>query len=203
MPNYYDPTDAIMHNLDSRNWPSSLNDCLVYVRYDGGDPYHSDDQEFARIEYDGNGVKSRAFVIRNRKECELTDLSSDGLAHRIEMWGRCIPKEDYESLLSLPTSAHEAFRILDLMISEEDREFILSLSKAEFSIREHFWLGLWIRNNWINSVDDDNPDEKERHEKCLRMLSGVKKGYFIMDSPDTISSMFLERYYDHLVRLKK
>lgn len=203
MLNYYDPTDTIRLNPGSRNWPSSLSDCLVYVRYNGGDPYHSDDQEFARIEYDRNGEKSRVFVIRNREECELTDLSADGLARRIEMWGWCIPKEDYESLLRLPTSAHEAFKILDLITTKEDREFILSLSKAEFSIREHFWLGLWIRNNWIYSYDEENPKERERHERCLRMLSGAKKGDFFMDSPDTMSSMFLERYYDHLVRMKK
>ena len=103
----------------------------------------------------------------------------------------------------IPVTIRQAFAIIDGMLSPEDKAAALSLSRSQFTLKEHFGLGLWIRNNWIHGSDEnESPEVKQRRRLCLRMLAGVKDGE-LLPPPDVVSGLFLERYYKHLNRVKK
>ena len=82
----------------------------------------------------------------------------------------------------IPTNSRQAFKILDNMLTDEEKAEALSKSRSEFALDEHFGLGLWIRNNWIYA----NPD-----------------GELSFEHPDTVSLHWLEKYHDHLKRMSK
>lgn len=81
-----------------------------------------------------------------------------------------------------PASIQEAFKMLDGMLSKEDKERFRSQTLAEFIVEQHFDLGLWVRNVWYFEAD----------EETRRRLFG--------DSlcPDFASSEFLGAYQIHL-----
>lgn len=83
--------------------------------------------------------------------------------------------------MKLAINNRQAFKILDVMTTPEEKAQFLSTSKDDFALSQHFGLGLWIRNNWIYP-------EKELVYPC--------------EDPDTISSRLLEAYYEHLKRKK-
>ena len=95
---------------------------------------------------------------------------------------------------NLPTSVRQAFSMLDSLTSHEDKSYFLTQSKSDFVCEQHFGLGLWIRNNWIYGTEDDS---------CLLMLAGLGNDEICLEHPDTVSSRFLEKYYDHLKRVDK
>ena len=95
---------------------------------------------------------------------------------------------------NLPKTVRKAFAMLDALTCPEDKKLFLQQSKADFVCDQHFGLGLWIRNNWIYGTND---------ESCLRMLAGLGKDELCLEHPDTVSSRFLEKYYDHLKRVDK
>lgn len=83
---------------------------------------------------------------------------------------------------TVPANARQAFKILDGMLTDEEKKEALTKTRSEFASDEHFGLGLWIRNNWIyGKVEDD----------------------LCFGPPDIVSQRWLERYYDHLKRVKK
>ena len=103
-----------------------------------------------------------------------------------------------------PTTIRQAFKILDSLSGNDDKNYFLSQSIEEFCIDQHEGLGLWIRNNWIYESD----------KQCLSLLAGIKKEVFLDDapegfdniligSPDIVSDQFLHRYYEHLKRTFK
>ena len=94
---------------------------------------------------------------------------------------------------TIPKTTREAFKILDAMLSAEEKADILAQDKFDFTFDAHFGLGMWIRNNWIY------PDEEGTG---LFAPKGDKKEFFMMDDPDTQSEEFLGKYYDHLKRGK-
>lgn len=105
---------------------------------------------------------------------------------------------------TIPTTSRQAFKILDNMLTEEEKKAALAKSGDDFCEDEHFGLGLWIRNNWIYTQEEDSEEVNEKRKQCLRMLAGkeipmIGNIPFIGD-PDTVSSSFLERYHDHLRR---
>ena len=93
---------------------------------------------------------------------------------------------------ALPKIVRQAFAFLDALACPENRKLFLEQSKADFVCDQHFGLGLWIRNNWIYGTDD---------KSCLRMLAGLGKGELCLEHPDSVSSRFLAKYYDHLKRV--
>ena len=106
--------------------------------------------------------------------------------------------------VTIPTTVRQAFKILDELVTAEEKAYFLSLPKSQFSGEEHFGLCLWIRNNWIYGMDDDEiTKESELRDRCFRMLSGMKEGEDMFEHPDTVSGRFLEKYYDHLRRTRK
>ena len=95
---------------------------------------------------------------------------------------------------TIPKTTREAFKILDAMLSEEEKADIMAQDKCDFTIDAHFGLGMWIRDNWIY------PDEEGLG---LFAPKGDIEDFFMMDDPDTQSEEFLGKYYDHLKRTRK
>ena len=87
---------------------------------------------------------------------------------------------------TIPTTLRQAFKMLDAMLSDEEKTNALAQSRSEFALNEHFGLGVWIRNNWI--YGDEKGIGIFAKEECL------------FRHPDSLSSDFLERYHDHLRR---
>ncbi|MBR5174640.1 MAG: hypothetical protein IKW89_01780 [Bacteroidales bacterium] len=86
----------------------------------------------------------------------------------------------------IPSTGREAFKILDTMLSDEEKKSALAQSRSVFAMKEHFGLGAWIRNNWIYG-----------DEKGIGLFA---KEEALLQHPDSLSSDFLERYHDHLKR---
>ena len=99
----------------------------------------------------------------------------------------------------VPISQGEAFKILDCVVPLEDKEYAIQRTREEYVTDEHFGLGAWIRNNWIYGIDCEDLAVKCRYERCMAMLSGSQPGEPHFLHEDTISSEFLERYYQHLI----
>ena len=89
---------------------------------------------------------------------------------------------------TIPTTLRQAFKMLDAMLSDEEKTNALAQSRSEFALNEHFGLGVWIRNNWIYG------DEKG--------IGIFAKEEYRLQHPDSLSGDFLERYHDHLRRSK-
>ena len=88
--------------------------------------------------------------------------------------------------IKVPSTTREAFKMLDAMLSDEEKTNAIVQSRSEFAINEHFGLGLWIRNNWI--YGDEKGIGIFAKEECL------------FQHPDSLSGDFLERYHYHLKR---
>ena len=105
----------------------------------------------------------------------------------------------------LPTTVRQAFKILDGLTKAKDKARFLSQSKDEFTLEQHFGLGMWIRNNWIYGPRKESEERARLRRACICMLAGAKEDeyLFLIMSPDEISGTFLGRYYDHLKRVFK
>lgn len=103
----------------------------------------------------------------------------------------------------IPTTARQAFKILDDMCSAEKKATFLSQSKEDFICNQYFGLGAWIRNNWIYGPEKESEEDAKRREACLEMLTATQKGDPIIVDPDGISCDFLSRYYEHLKRVAR
>ena len=112
-------------------------------------------------------------------------------------------KKKVSEAITIPVTTRQAFKILDELMSDEEICAALSQSKGEFTTIQHFDLGMWIRNNWIYSGDNEEESIALRRKACLAMLSGQKEDDVFIFDADVISSAFLERYYDHLKRMFK
>ena len=102
---------------------------------------------------------------------------------------------------TVPTTEEEAFKMLDEIMPIQEKDFAVQDSKEEFVASEHFGLGLWIRNHWIHRIDTPDEIAHDRYNACYRMLTSTKPEDHILIDPDSISSSFLEKYYDHLKEL--
>ena len=103
----------------------------------------------------------------------------------------------------IPTTARQAFKILDGLTTPEEKVEFLSQTKSEFVGSQHFGLGSWIRNNWIYGHEKETEEETKSHQECLEMLTATQHGDPFIVEPDWISSDFLGRYYDHLKRIAR
>ena len=102
---------------------------------------------------------------------------------------------------TIPTNLRQAFKILDEMLSQEDKEYNLSQSKFEFTADEHVDLGMWIRNEWIYGPESD--EDREKSALLLKSLGAMTEDGFQIEMPDMVSDKILEKYYDHLKRKSK
>lgn len=99
---------------------------------------------------------------------------------------------------TVPTTEEEAFKMLDEIMPIQEKDFAVQDIKEEFVTSEHFGLGLWIRNHWIHRIDTPDEIAHDRYNACYMMLTGTKPEDHMLIDPDSISSSFLEKYYDHL-----
>ena len=80
-----------------------------------------------------------------------------------------------------------AFKVLDALLTVEEKEHFRRQSADEFAYEQHFGLGMWIRNTWIYNAD----------KATYKALFGDE-----ILHPDTASYNFLLKYHDHLKRKK-
>lgn len=89
----------------------------------------------------------------------------------------------------IPKTNRECYALLDEMLSEEDKQYIIEKGTNEL----HFTLGLWIRNNWLY------PQSQEDTEELMKAFGKNAQFYH----PDDFSSIILEAYLRHLKRKQK
>ena len=82
-----------------------------------------------------------------------------------------------------PATIGDAFRILDALIPEHDKAHFRRQSADDFTIDQHFGLGMWVRNTWIYGAD----------KATYRALFGDE-----LLHPDSASYEFLKEYHHHL-----
>ena len=88
-----------------------------------------------------------------------------------------------------PTTAQEAFARLDALLDEEEKKRLAEDERAV--INAHFSLGMWIRNNWIYPLND------EERRSFLKMFEDDGDEYFFTLS-DEISSTIIDKYVKYL-----
>ena len=91
----------------------------------------------------------------------------------------------------IPQTKEECFALLDEMLSEEDKN---ELKNSEDTVDYHFTLGMWIRNNWIYPLDND---EVESFMKMFMDESELPYGIFFFH-PDDYSSTIIDKYVEYL-----
>ena len=91
----------------------------------------------------------------------------------------------------IPKTKEECFAQLDAMLSDEDKN---ELKNSEDVIRFHFSLGMWIRNNWIYPVSDEEiqPLAKEFADYSVFLLEPM-----FVDADD-LSGAIIDSYVDYL-----
>ena len=91
----------------------------------------------------------------------------------------------------IPKTKEECFAQLDAMLSDEDKN---ELKNSEDVIRFHFSLGMWIRNNWIYPLS-----EEERDTFMMMFADDEKSEFgFYFSHPDMTSSDIIEKYVEYL-----
>ena len=108
----------------------------------------------------------------------------------------------------VPSTTRQAFKILDGMLTDNEKASALTKSRFEFAADEHFGLGQWIRNTWYYGIEDE-----KTQEHALAVLLGPNAHYSTDENgdrhlvnifqPDDLSSSILERYHNHLKRTYK
>ena len=91
----------------------------------------------------------------------------------------------------IPKTKEECFAQLDAMLSDEDKN---ELKNSEDVVRFHFSLGMWIRNNWIYPLKED---EQETFMKMFIDDDRFQNRFFLIH-PDSYSSMIIEKYIEYL-----
>ena len=91
----------------------------------------------------------------------------------------------------IPKTKEECFALLDAMLSEKDKD---ELRNCEDTILYHFSLGMWIRNNWIYPVSDEEiqPLAKEFADYSVFLLEPM-----FVDADD-LSGAIIDSYVDYL-----
>ena len=83
-----------------------------------------------------------------------------------------------------PRTAAEAFKRLDKRLSEEEKK---AIREAENTFEFHFGLGLWIRNYWIYTGENEN---------LVSLLKDIGEPEFLIG--DMALSAILDAYQKHL-----
>ena len=91
----------------------------------------------------------------------------------------------------IPKTKDEFFAILDAMLTDEDKK---KLVESDDVFEFHFTLDLWIRNNWIYPL---NEEEKQAFLSLFSNDAGGQYGCMPFH-PDDISSEILEQYVEYL-----
>ena len=130
-------------------------------------------------------------AVKQRIEMELV------ATHCFNYW----PQK--KEIMKYPKTQEEAFDIIELQLSIEAKMFALSIKDdEEYSTRQHFGLGLWIRNNWIypKKVDSSVLLGTEVEMPTGELIPEAL--VFGMDADD-LSAKFVELFHKHLVEKYK
>ena len=97
--------------------------------------------------------------------------------------------------MTIPKTKEECFALLDKELSEADRRYLIEDEDAAMDV--HFTLGMWIRNNWIYPLSEEErknlmqqfaePDDK----LGLSLLC-----YFADEASSTIIDKYVENLKD-------
>ncbi len=90
---------------------------------------------------------------------------------------------------TMPKTKEECFAQLDAMLSEEEKN---ELKNSEDFFDYHFTLGMWIRNNWIY------PLSNEEMKTFIKMFVDESPYGFLFIYPDDVSSTIIEKYVEYL-----
>ncbi|MBP5388532.1 MAG: hypothetical protein J6Y97_14290 [Prevotella sp.] len=93
----------------------------------------------------------------------------------------------------IPKTLEEAYAQLDAMLSDEDKVHLVEDEGAV--INAHFSLGLWIRNNWLYQMGNE---ELKLFLKPFSCFIEIEGGPILMPLPDEISDEMIERYVEYL-----
>ena len=88
--------------------------------------------------------------------------------------------------IKIPQTKNEAFAQLDEMLSEEDKR---ELAKSD-AIKYHFSLGMWIRNNWIYELKEED----------VKRLAKAFRTEMLFFEADSLSEKIIEYYQRYLKR---
>ena len=92
----------------------------------------------------------------------------------------------------IPKTKEECFTLLDKELSEEDK---FAISIAEDCSDFHFSLGMWIRNNWLRPMKEE--DKKELMKQFVKPNEQLMIGLMCYDA-DMASSKIIESYQMYL-----
>ena len=93
----------------------------------------------------------------------------------------------------IPKTIEEAYAQLDAMLSDEDKVYLVEDESAV--INAHFSLGLWIRNNWLYKMGNE---ELKIFLKPFSNYIEIKGVPILMPHPDEISNDIIEGYVEYL-----
>ena len=92
----------------------------------------------------------------------------------------------------IPKTKEECFALLDNELSEKEK---LTIKKAKNSYKFHFSLGLWIRNYWIYSMNEN--EKRELMKQFIEPNEQLMLGIMCFDG-DMASSKIIESYQKYL-----
>lgn len=96
---------------------------------------------------------------------------------------------------NIPKTKEECFAQIDALLSEEDKKV---LKNSEDIFDYHFSLGMWIRNNWIYPMSDEELQSlmKQFVDEDDNSPFGIM---FI--HPDEMSSAIIDKYVEYLKKI--
>ena len=98
----------------------------------------------------------------------------------------------------IPKTKEECFALLDKEVSEEDKQYLIEDEDA--SIDVHFSLGMWIRNNWIYPMSEDDLNKLMMQFEESEDPLGIS---FMCFHPDMVSDTIIEEYQKYLQNKNK
>ncbi len=102
-----------------------------------------------------------------------------------------------------PKTLEEAFEIIDSLLTDEDkRDALKTQDDEEFASKQHFGLGLWVRNNWIY---EGKVERAVLTGATVELEPGevIPEALLFGMTPDDLSAKFVELYHKHLREIFK
>ncbi len=92
----------------------------------------------------------------------------------------------------IPKTKEECFALLDKELSEEEK---LAIKKTKYASKYFFSLGLWIRNNWLYPMNEN--EKRELMKQFIEPNEQLMLGMMCFDG-DMASSKIIESYQKYL-----
>lgn len=92
----------------------------------------------------------------------------------------------------IPKTKEECFVLLDKELNEEEK---LAIKKTKYVSKYFFSLGLWIRNNWLYPMNEN--EKRELMKQFIEPNEQLMLGLMCNDA-DMASSKIIESYQKYL-----